>query len=95
METLILYASLTGMVRLIGIILLIYFIYNLIMRLIVPNIIKNQLNNLQQQFNNQNQPASNQKKGKEGDISIEFVNREKEPVTKHDMGEYVDYEEIK
>lgn len=86
-----------GVVRTILIILLIYYGFKFLTRLIAPIILKKMVNkmgsNFQSSFTNFSKQAHSQKK--EGDITIE-KSKKKDKITKSkkDVGDYIDYEEV-
>ena len=89
-------ASLTGVFRLILIVLIIYYAFSFLIRYVLPLVMRKYVNDFQKQFTQENQRAQdemNQKK--EGEISIKFVDKDKNKSQHPDDGEYVDYEEIK
>ena len=89
-------ASLTGVIRLILIVLAIYYAFSLIMRYVVPKLMRKYVDNFQKQFTQENQRSQNEMNRKEeGEISIKYVNKDKSHNQHPDDGEYVDYEEIK
>lgn len=54
------------------------------------------ISNFQQKFTAENQRMyDEQKKSKEGEISINYVNKDHDRPSRQDEGEYVDFEEIK
>ena len=86
-----------GVVRTILIILLIYYGFKFLTRLIAPIILKKMVNkmgsNFQSSFTNFSKQAHSQKK--EGDITIEkSTKKEKNTKSKKDIGDYIDYEEV-
>jgi len=88
-------ASATGLVKMILIILLIYFGVKILTRLFAPILIKYVAKKAEKTFGDQfgafqKQNAPKQKK--EGEISIDKIPKTK-PSNKN-VGEYVDYEEI-
>lgn len=85
----------TGIVRLLLVILIVYIVYTLFIRVIIPSVMRKYVNDFQKQFTAENRRAQEQQsKKKEGEVSIRYVNKDK--TTKNpDDGEYVDYEEIK
>ena len=96
MNLLIQEASLTGVFRLLLVVLLIYFVFSYIMRYIVPAVMRKYVNDFQKKFNQQNQEMQDeQARKKEGEISIKFVDKDKNEKHDPDDGDYVDYEEIK
>ena len=96
MNTLIQEASLTGVLRLILIILFIYYAFSFIMRHLMPLMMRKYVNDFQKQFTGQNQ-NSQQKQNikKEGEVSITFVDKDTPKTQNPDNADYVDYEEIK
>jgi uncharacterized ion transporter superfamily protein YfcC len=82
--------------RLILIILLIYAIFSFIMRYVVPSLMRKYVNDFQKQFTGQNQ-RTNQEENlkKEGEVSITYVEKDKNKTHNPDDADYVDYEEIK
>ncbi|MFA5974173.1 MAG: DUF4834 family protein [Lentimicrobiaceae bacterium] len=88
-------ASLTGIFRLILIVLFIYYAFSLIMRYIMPLIMKKYINDFQKKFTEEHQRSQEEmNRKKEGEISIKFVDKDKNNSKHPDDGEYVDYEEI-
>ena len=86
-----------GVVRTILIILLIYYGFKFLTRLLATIILKKMVNkmgsNFQSSFTNFSKQAHSQKK--EGDITIEkSTKKEKNTKSKKDIGDYIDYEEI-
>jgi len=82
--------------RLILIVLLIYAIFSFIMRYVVPSIMRKYVNDFQKQFTGQNQRAhEEQNLKKEGEVSITYVEKDKNKTHNPDDADYVDYEEIK
>ena len=87
------YASVTGFVRTILIILLVYFGVKILSRLFAPVLFKYVTKKAEKKFGQQF--GNFQKKEtpkKEGEISIDKMPKSKE--SNKDVGEYVDYEEI-
>jgi hypothetical protein len=96
MNPLIQEASLTGVFKLILIVLAIYYAFSLIMRYVIPKLMRKYVDNFQKQFTQENQRVQDEmNRKKEGEISIKFVNKDKNNSQHPDDGEYVDYEEIK
>jgi len=89
-------ASLTGVFRLILIVLIIYYAFSFLMRYVLPLVMRKYVNDFQKQFTEENirsQEEMNRKK--EGEVSIKFVDKDKNKSQHPDDGEYIDYEEIK
>ena len=96
MHPIILEASATGFVRLILIILFIYALFSFLMRRIVPLILRKYVNDFQNRFTQEQQRAQEQdNRKKEGEVSIKYMDKDKNTHHNPDEGEYVDYEEIK
>ncbi len=93
---LITYASLSGVFRLIVIISVIYLLYSLLIRFIIPSVVKRQLNKFQQRFYEQNPHVTrHDERKKEGEVTIKYVNRDKTNSRPNNDEDFVDYEEIK
>ncbi len=90
------YASLPGFLRMILILILIYYVFKILSRLFAPALMryvtKKAGQRFGQQFNTHTQSGANKAK-KEGEISIDKIPRSKKD-TNNNVGEYVDYEEI-
>ena len=89
-------SSLTGIFRLLLIILVAYVVYSLLVRFIFPHIIRNALKNFQQTNSNQHEYNTSDPKH-EGEVTIQESNDHtdnKNPGVKYDAGEYIDFEEI-
>ncbi len=96
MQHIIYEASITGIFRLILILTVVYAVYKIITRLVVPAIMRKYITDFQQRYTQQNQRSrENQPQKKEGEVSITFVDKDKNKAHNPDDGEYVDYEEIK
>ncbi len=89
------YASLTGFLRTILIILLIWYGIKILSRIFAPILMRYVAKKAEQkfggQFNQHQQPQP--KKKKEGEISIDKMPKDSKSSNKK-VGEYVDYEEI-
>lgn len=89
-------ASLTGVFRLILIVLIIYYAFSFLMRYVLPRVMRKYVNDFQKQFTEENRRSQEEMiKKKEGEVSIKFVDKDKNTSQHPDDGEYVDYEEIK
>ena len=90
------YASVTGFVRTILVILLVYFGIKILARLFSPFLVKYVAKKAKQRFGDQfggfqGRPEQEQPK-KEGEVSIDKMPKSK--VSNKNVGDYVDYEEI-
>jgi len=96
MQLIIYEASFSGLFRLLLILTVVYAVYKIITRLIVPALMKKYIKDFQQRYTEQNQQQRNSSaQKKEGEVSITFVDKDKNKSRNPDDGEYVDYEEIK
>lgn len=96
MDPLIQEASISGVIRMIFIVLIIYAVYSILIRFIIPALMRKYVNDFQKQFTQQNKREQEEmNKKKEGEVSIKFVNKDKNNSQHPEDGEYVDYEEIK
>jgi hypothetical protein len=86
-------ASVTGFVRMILILILIYYGVKILSRLFAPFLIKYVAKKAEQKFGGQFQQRQQQETPKkEGEVTIDKIPNAK--TTNKDVGEYVDYEEI-
>ncbi len=83
----------TGLLKFIFIFLLIFYGLKLITRFVVPFFAKRYMKKMQKDLYNQQHQRSN-KKANEGDVIIESHPKNGKKFDK-DVGEYIDYEEIK
>lgn len=87
------YASVTGLVRTLLIILLIYFGVKIVMRLLTPFLMKYVTKKAEKQFGEKfGGFRKEEKQGKVGETTIDKIPKQK--TSNKDVGEYVDYEEI-
>ena len=91
------YASITGLVKTILIILLVWYGVKILSRLFAPFLVKYVAKKAEQKFGQQfgqfqQQQQQNTRK-KEGEISIDKMPNQGKPSNKN-VGEYVDFEEI-
>jgi len=84
------YASFTGLIRTLLIILLIYYLFQIIAKYVIPLFMKRFLNNMEQKFREQHQPKEPDKKVGETTI-LKKPNTNK---SNNNVGEYIDYEEV-
>ncbi|MBP8793243.1 MAG: DUF4834 family protein [Lutibacter sp.] len=82
-----------GFLKTIAIILIVYYVFKFISRYILPIFLKKMVDNVQQKFNEQQQNQQQAAKGKVGETVISKVPNE--PKSSKDVGDYVDYEEVK
>ena len=61
--------------------------------MILPHVIKQQMDQFQDQFNQQNSNSQQKRQRREGSVRVEKVPQKPEPSKNDD--DYVDYEEIK
>lgn len=86
------YASVTGLIRTILIILLVYFGLKILTRLFAPVLFKYAAKKAEKRFGEQFGRPTENKKEKVGETVIDKVPKQKS--SNKDVGEYVDYEEI-
>jgi hypothetical protein len=85
-----------GLIRTLIIFLAIYFLFKLVVRVILPLLVKNYVDKKAREFQNRyNQNHQQFNKKPEGEITIETKKDTKGKGKGNDEGEYVDYEEIK
>ena len=89
-------ASVTGLIRMILIILLIYYGVKILSRLFAPLLIKYVAKKAEEKFGAQfgqfQQKSYQENRKKEGEVTIDKMPNTK--TSNKDVGEYVDYEEI-
>ena len=96
MDPLIQEASISGVIRMIFIVLIIYAVYSILIRFIIPALMRKYVNDFQKKFSEENMRSQDEmNRKKEGEVSIKFVDKDKDNRQHPDDGEYVDYEEIK
>ncbi|MFW6369864.1 MAG: DUF4834 family protein [Bacteroidota bacterium] len=82
-----------GFLRIVFILILIYYFFRLFSRYILPIFIRNYIRkNQQDMFNRRHSQSSPNRQ--EGDINIDYVGKRSKKYNK-DSGEYVDFEEVK
>lgn len=88
------YASITGVLRVLLIILLIYYGIKILSRLFAPLLMKYIAKKAQERFGGQfgQQQQPRQEKKKEGEVTIDIAPQKTS--SNKNVGEYVDYEEI-
>ena len=90
------FASVTGFIRMILIILAIYFGIKILSRLFAPFLVKYVAKKAEQRFGDQfgqfGKQQQQKKPKKEGEVTIDKIPKTK--TSNKDVGDYVDYEEI-
>lgn len=86
------FASATGLLRTILIILLIYYGIKVLSRLFSPYLMRFVAKKAEERFGDQFNKQQSETKRKEGEVTIDKVPKTKS--SNKDVGEYVDYEEI-
>lgn len=81
------------MFRILVILIVAYYLVKWMVRLILPHIVKQQMDKFQNQFDQQNSEQNQKRKQREGHVTVEKV--QQNPTKSKDDGDYVDYEEIK
>jgi len=82
-----------GLVKFLIIAIIVLWVIRLLLRIIFPMVIKNAFNNMQNQAAGQQQSRPRRP---EGTISIDFMpKKEKKKGNTDNLGEFVDYEEVK
>ena len=70
-----------------------YYLIKWLVKMILPHVIKQQMDKFQDQYNQQNQGSQQTQSRKEGSVTVEKVPQK--PEKSKDDDDYVDYEEIK
>ncbi len=85
--------GLYGFIRTVLIIVAFYYLFKFIGRVVIPYLLAKGINKMNNRFQ-QKQHHGQNKNAQEGRVTIQ-KNKKDEKMTTPDMGEYVDYEEIK
>ncbi|MFH1121127.1 MAG: DUF4834 domain-containing protein [Bacteroidota bacterium] len=84
-----------GLLRFLFIVFLIYLFFRIFNRFILPFLVRLTLRKVQSKFYGQNPHLKPEPPQKEGKVTIKRVSKDKNKQDSSDIGEYVDYEEIK
>ncbi|MBK6347919.1 MAG: DUF4834 domain-containing protein [Bacteroidales bacterium] len=84
-----------GLLRFLLIVFLIYLFFRVFNRFILPLLVRVTLRKVQTRFYEQNPHLKPEAPQKEGKVTIKRVSKDKDNHDSSDLGEYVDYEEIK
>lgn len=84
-----------GFFRTLLIIILLYMVLKLLAKFILPWFVKFSLKRFQKRFYEQNPHLRPEKTDKEGEVTITRIRKEKPEGVPDDLGDYVDYEEVK
>ncbi len=90
--------ELTGLLRTVLIIIVVYYGFRFIFRLLKPMIIRKgmeEMNRRQSQFQQGQNTSSSRRQAKEGEVTIEKPNTKGGKSASDPDGEYVDFEEVK
>lgn len=85
-------ASVVGLFKIIGIILLVYYGVKILSRLLAPFLLRYVSKKAEEKFGGQFGNQRPEPPKKEGEVSIDKMPRQKQ--SNKDVGDYVDYEEI-
>jgi hypothetical protein len=88
-------SSITGLFRFILILFFVYIGYTLLIRYIIPLLLKSTMRNFQQKFHDENPQFRNPQPKKEGEVTIEYVEEKSKNQKAQSEDDYVDYEEVK
>jgi len=83
---------LVGFLRTVFVIAIIYFVIRLFTRYILPSLVEKGVKNMQQKMYEQ-QRQNQQSKKHEGEVTIEYNNKDKKSNNQNE-GDYVDFEEV-
>ncbi|WP_338733742.1 DUF4834 family protein [Mangrovimonas cancribranchiae] len=87
------YASITGVLKIVLIILLVYYGLKILSRIFAPVLVKYVAKKAEEKFGDMNaQYQDTKKKQKDGEVTIDKMPNAK--TSNKNVGEYVDYEEI-
>ncbi|MBN2747502.1 MAG: DUF4834 family protein [Bacteroidales bacterium] len=89
-------ASLTGFLRVLFILIIVYYVFKLLVRYVFPFFVKRYLSNFQKKFYESNPHLDpNQTTSKDGEVKVKRKTSDDRKGKPDNFGEYVDYEEIK
>lgn len=87
------YASVTGLVRMILIIMLVYFGIKILSRLFAPVLMRFVAKKAEERFGGQYQQGQREAPKKEGEVTIDKMPNQRKS-SSEEVGDYIDYEEI-
>jgi len=82
-----------GLLRTIAIIVIVYYVFKFISKYILPLFLQKIVKDVQKKYNEQQQNQHENTTGKVGETVI--AKKPVEPKSNKDVGDYVDYEEVK
>lgn len=85
-------ASVVGLIKIIGIIFLVYYVVKILSRLFTPFLLRYVSKKAEEKFGGQFNNQRPETPKKEGEISIDKMPKQKQ--SNKDVGDYVDFEEI-
>jgi hypothetical protein len=88
-------SSVIGLFRFILLVFIVYYVISLLMRYIVPQLVRNSVRNFYNGNKDENSNSQQRKPNKEGEITIEYIDDKTKPSKENSDDEYVDFEEIK
>lgn len=84
-----------GFLRFLFIVFLVYLFFKVFTRFVLPLIVKLTMRRVQNKFYEQNPHLRPEGPQKEGKVTIKRVSKDKDDHNSSDIGEYIDYEEVK
>ncbi len=81
------------LLRFILLLIVIYYLVRLVLRLVFPYIFQRYINKKTGNYSDRRR-SSRQKTGKEGKVTIDFIDKKEKKISK-DKGEYIDFKEVK
>jgi hypothetical protein len=88
-------SSLTGLFRFLLVAFLVYYAFTFIVRYILPPLLKNSIRNFYKGYYEEDSHSYEDKRSKDGEVTIEYLENSKNRSAPYSDDEYVDYEEIK
>jgi len=83
-----------SLLRTILIIIVIYYVIQIVTRYVLPGLFYNYMDNKMDEFSKGGKTRKEESGRREGEVTVNYKS-DKNRNNKHDKGEYVDYEEIK
>jgi len=84
-----------ALLRLIFILIIVYMVYRLLVRYIIPFLLKAFIKKSQDRFYQQNPDLRKNHPKKEGEVSVDYVPEKRNTKAGIDEDDYIDYEEVK
>ncbi len=92
--TLFILLNIVSFLRLVFILLIIYYLFKFFMRFLAPRLVDRAANKLFQDMKNR-ETEQTRKTTRSGDVTIDYTNKKKQKHYSRNEGDYIEFEEIK